>query len=93
MDIPNNHYYHPMGVKKGYMKMIHSKNKKDKSIINKISFTKEKITGRAGLSLFSKYFKNIGIFIKLLNYFKKLKRNSKGFEVEDIFFQLFCRWD
>jgi hypothetical protein len=67
--------------------MIHSKNKKDKSIINKISFTKEKITGRAGLSLFSKYFKNIGIFIKLLNYFKKLKRNCKA--LKEILKELF----
>jgi mRNA deadenylase 3'-5' endonuclease subunit Ccr4 len=70
MDIPNNHYYHPMGAKKGYMKMIHSKNKKDKSIINKISFTKEKITGRAGLALFIKYCKNIKIFSLLLSQFQ-----------------------
>lgn len=70
--------------------MIHSENKKNKPIIKKIDFTEEKITGRAGLGLFTKYCKNIGVFPKLTRHFKKLKRNSKGFDLTDIFFQLFC---
>ncbi len=64
---------------------------KSKRRINKVQPTEEKITGRAGLSLFVRYLENIQIIANLLMpCFGGLRKNKKGVPAHEIFKQLFC---
>jgi hypothetical protein len=75
----------------GRMAKISKKQGKSKCRINKVEPTAEKITGRAGLSLFVRYLENVQIIASLLMpCFGRLRKNRKGVPVYEIFKQLFC---
>jgi hypothetical protein len=58
--------------------------------INKIGTTNDTITGRGGLSLFSRYLEQIGIWDILESKFCIIRKSSKGLPVWILFKQIFC---
>lgn len=65
--------------------------KASKHRINKVEVTDERITGRAGLSLFVRYLEQSRIMVNLiLPMFKGLRKIKKGAPVEEIFKQVLC---
>lgn len=56
--------------------------------INRCEVTDEKLSGRGGLALFSRYLNNIGILCLLENLFGSLRKNEKGFDITEIFRQI-----
>jgi len=67
------------------MKKAHSSRR-----INKIGTTNDTITGRGGLSLFSRYLEQIGIWDILNSKFGIIRKSSKGLPVWILFKQVFC---
>ena len=61
-----------------------------KAEIDKIETTDECLSGRAGLSLISRYIKNSGILSILRKQFAFLRKNKKGATIQSIFHQLLC---
>jgi hypothetical protein len=61
-----------------------------KSRITKIDKTNEKLTGRAGLVIVSRYLRRIGIPAMLANRFSFLRKSSKGTKLVSVFHQLIC---
>ena len=61
-----------------------------KHSIDKIEITEACLTGRAGLTLISKYLKAIGIEKVLSGLFSFLKKSSKGTPLGSIFHQVLC---
>lgn len=59
-------------------------------IIQKIEITNDCLTGRAGLSLFVRYFRGIGLSSSLERLFGSMRRSGKGTPVMALFKQLFC---
>ena len=73
------------------MAKTNKKQCKSKRRINKVQPTEEKISGRAGLSLFVRYLENVQIIANLLMpCFGGLRKNKKGVPAHEIFKQLFC---
>lgn len=58
--------------------------------IDGIETTSDRLTGRAGLVVFSRYLRGIGIFPHLNRLFGSLRKSRKGLPVVEIFHQLFC---
>lgn len=58
--------------------------------INTIETTPDTITGRGGLTLFSRYLEQSGIFALLETKFGKLRKSAKGLAVWLLFKQMFC---
>ena len=57
--------------------------------INKIETTPDTITARGGLTLFSRYLEESGIFALLDTKFGKLRKSAKGLAVWLLFKQIF----
>jgi len=73
------------------MKKITRVPAESKPHINMVEPTKDRITGRGGLSLFVRYMDQIEIFPKLLlPRFMGLRKNKKGTSVYSMLKQLFC---
>jgi len=58
--------------------------------IDKIETTDEILSGRAGLTLITRYLKSIGILNLLSKVFSFLKKNKKGSTLISIFNQIIC---
>jgi hypothetical protein len=58
--------------------------------ISNIEATSDRLTGRSGLALFSRYLENIGIFQLLISTFGYIRKSSKGLPICMIFKQVFC---
>ena len=58
--------------------------------LDDIDPTTDKLTGRAGLSLFTRYLRGIEIFSDLDRLFGSLRQSGKGQPIPEIFKQLFC---
>lgn len=70
---------------------IDSKNyRKNEVKIDAVEMTAERLTGRAGLSLFVAYLHSIGIFPLLDRLFGSMRKNRKGTAVFELFKQLLC---
>ena len=68
-----------------------SKNYRKKKLqINRIEKTSERLTGRAGLSLFIAYMHGIGIFPILDRYFGSIRKTKKGVAVFELFKPVLC---
>ena len=61
-----------------------------RTLIDDIDPTTDKLTGRAGLSLFTRYLRGIEIFSHLDRLFGSLRQSGKGQPIPEIFKQLFC---
>lgn len=59
-------------------------------LIHGIETTSDRLTGRAGLTFFSRYLRCIGIFPHLNRLFGSLRKNRKGQPVVEVFKQVFC---
>jgi len=60
------------------------------AIIDNVESTSDRLTGRAGLTLFVRYLRAIGIFEPLDRLFGSLRKSRKGQPVTEIFKQLLC---
>src|SRR5690606_8206861 len=60
------------------------------ALISGVAITPDRLSGRGGLALFSRYIRNIGLFPHVQRLFGGLRKNRKGAEVSEIFHQLFC---
>lgn len=58
--------------------------------ISEVGITEDTLTGRAGLALFSRYIRNVGIFPHLERLFGPIRRSGKGQPVSALFQQVFC---
>jgi len=58
--------------------------------ISKVEVTQDTLSGRGGLTLFSRYLRHVGIFAELERYFGPLRKNGKGRSVNELFHQLLC---
>jgi len=58
--------------------------------ISKVEITSDTLTGRGGLTLFSRYVRNIGIGPHLQRLFGGIRKSGKGLAVGALFHQLFC---
>ena len=58
--------------------------------ISAIEVTNERLTGRAGLTLFVAYLHQIGIYPLLDRYFCSIRKNRKGVAVFELFKQVLC---
>lgn len=58
--------------------------------LDEVETTDETRTGRAGLSLFSRYVRNIRIYPDLERLFGPLRKSAKGQPVRVLFHQIFC---
>ena len=61
-----------------------------RALIDDIEPTTDKLTGRAGLSLFTRYLRGIEIFSHRDRLFGSLRQSGKGPPIPEIFKQLFC---
>ena len=61
-----------------------------RALIDDIEPTTDKLTGRAGLSLFTRYLRGIEIFSHRDRLFGSLRQSAKGQPIPEIFKQLFC---
>lgn len=58
--------------------------------LTEVEVTSDKLSGRGGLALFSRYVRNIGIFEHVERLFGPLRRNGKGLSISELFHQLIC---
>lgn len=58
--------------------------------IDDIAITSDRLTGRGGLALFSRYLSSIDIFPHMERLFGSMRRSKKGLVVSTLFKQLFC---
>ena len=58
--------------------------------IDAIAITSDRLTGRGGLALFSRYLSSIKIDSHLDRLFGSMRRSGKGLPVTAIFKQVFC---
>ena len=69
----------------------YSKNYRKKELeINTIETTNERMTGRAGLTLFVAYLHQIEIFPLIDRFFGTIRKSKKGLEVFELFKQVLC---
>ena len=61
-----------------------------RALIDDIEPSTDKLTGRAGLSLFTRYLRGIEIFSHRDRLFGSLRQSGKGPPIPEIFKQLFC---
>ena len=62
----------------------------DKTRINKVGLTSDKLTSRAGLAFMVHYLDSIGIYSLLERYFGSVRGSAKGISVQEAFKQLIC---
>jgi len=70
--------------------MVHPKSDSVKSRIDACETTSDTLTGRAGLSLVSRYIEATGITALLARRFAFLRRSRKGLPLETLFHQIIC---
>lgn len=58
--------------------------------LDRLETTPDRLTGRAGLSLFSRYLRNLELFGFLERLFGSIRKSGKGLPVGLLFHQLFC---
>jgi hypothetical protein len=58
--------------------------------INRIETTSDRLTGRAGLSLFVAYLHGIQVFNWLERWFGSIRKNRKGLVIRELFKQVLC---
>jgi hypothetical protein len=69
----------------------YSKNYRKKELkISAIETTSERLTGRAGLTLFVAYLHRINIFPLIDRFFGSIRKSKKGIEVFELFKQILC---
>ena len=69
----------------------HSKNyRQNETKIRRIEATSDRLTGRAGLSLFVAYMHNIQVFNWLDRWFGSIRKNRKGLTITELFKQVLC---
>ena len=59
-------------------------------ILNDIQITEDRLTGRGGLPLFSRYLRNIEVLGSLEALFGSIRKSGKGLPVATLFKQVFC---
>jgi hypothetical protein len=64
--------------------------KKSNPKIDQVEVTDNVLTSRAGLILFVRYLRNIGLFPYLEEFFGPVRKSGKGQAITEIFKQLFC---
>lgn len=64
--------------------------RKNEAKINDIETTSDRLTGRAGLSLFVAYLHSIELFGLLDRFFGSMRKNKKGIDIFEIFKQILC---
>ena len=72
------------------MRNCSAKNRKSKAIITDVAITDDVLTSRAGLTLFVRYLRSIGLLPYMETMFGKIRKSRKGREICEIFKQLFC---
>jgi len=60
------------------------------AFISGVAITSDRLSGRGGLALFSRYIRNIGLFPHVQRLFGGLRKNRKGAGVSEIFHQVLC---
>lgn len=65
-------------------------NPEDFDSVDQIETTSETLTSRAGLVLFSRYLRNLGLFSTLERLFGSMRKSEKGLPIPVLFHQLFC---
>ncbi len=60
------------------------------AVIDRLGQTNDRLTGRAGLTLFSRYLRGVGILPQLGRVFGSVRKNGKGLPVADLFQQALC---
>lgn len=60
------------------------------AVIHRLGQTNDRLTGRAGLTLFSRYLRGVGILPELGRVFGSVRKNAKGQPVADLFQQALC---
>ena len=68
--------------------IMSKKEAKSKTKINKIEITNDKLTGRAGLTLFNRYLTKLKIVRLFEKCFGNIRKNQKGASVSNIFHQI-----
>ncbi|MBS3765277.1 hypothetical protein KGY71_02025 [Candidatus Bipolaricaulota bacterium] len=62
----------------------------EKTRIDKVGVTNDKLTSRAGLTFLVHYLETIGIYTLLARYFGGVRESAKGIPVKEAFKQLIC---
>jgi len=65
-------------------------NSEDFDSIDQVETTSDTLTGRAGLALFGRYLRNLGLFSVLERLFGSMRKSEKGLPIPVLFHQLFC---
>lgn len=65
-------------------------NPEDFDSIDQIETTSETLTARAGLALFSRYLRSLGLLSELERLFGALRKSEKGLPIPVLFHQIFC---
>ena len=72
------------------MKRYSKKYRKKELKINAIETTSERLTGRAGLTLFVAYLHQIQVFLLIDRFFGSIRKSKKGIAVFELFKQILC---
>jgi len=65
-------------------------NLEDVDPIDQVETTGETLTSRAGMTLFSRYLRNLGLFSVLERLFGSLRQSKKGLPIPVLFHQILC---
>jgi len=60
------------------------------NFIDDVQVTTDCLTGRAGLNLFARYLRGIGIYPHFSRLFASVRKNSKGLPIDEAFKQIMC---
>lgn len=60
------------------------------AVVHQLRVTDDRLTSRAGLTLFSRYLRGVEILPELGRVFGSVRKNGKGLPVEDLFQQALC---
>lgn len=60
------------------------------NFIDDVQVTTDCLTGRAGLNLFARYLRGIGIYPHFSRLFASVRKNSKGLPIDEAFKQIAC---
>jgi hypothetical protein len=81
---PDKHY-HPISEE-----IMRQRGEKSKRRISKVEVTRETLTSRGGMALFTRYIDKVGIIGLLASSFGHIRKSKKGAPVRDIFKQVLC---
>jgi len=65
-------------------------NPEDFDLIDQVETTSETLTSRAGLALFSRYLRKLGLLSELGRLFGSLRKSEKGIPIPVLFHQIIC---